>query len=121
MLTRPIAFLATTDPVRALAFFKTTLGLQFVSEDSFALIFDMGGTELRVQVVDDYVPQDFTVLGWEVADIGAAVTTLAARGVEFEFYPGMDQDELGIWDEPDGASVAWFRDPDGNVLSLTQR
>ena len=90
-----------------------------MSDDSFAVVFDAGGTELRLQRVRELTPHPFTALGWIVDDIGAQVRALVARGVTFERYDFMTQDELGIWSTP-GAKVAWFKDPDGNLLSLAQ-
>jgi len=119
--SRPIvAFVATTDPGRAKAFYAKTLGLRLVSEDGFALAFDAGGTMLRVAIVPTLKPAGYTVLGWIVPEIAKAVRTLVKRGVVFQRYQGMPQDELGIWSSPSGARVAWFTDPDGNTLSLTE-
>jgi len=115
-----IAFVATTDPERARRFYEAVLGLALLHDEPFALVFDANGTTLRVQKVPALDPTPYTVLGWKVADAGAAVSALAARGVRFERYPGLTQDELGIWTTPSGARVVWFKDPDGNVLSLTQ-
>ncbi len=115
-----IAFIATTDPARARGFYEDTLGLRLVSVDSFALVFNAGNTMLRVVTVGALQPAGFTVLGWIVPDIRAAVRDLEALSVEFLKYPGLEQDSLGIWASPNGARVAWFGDPDGNVLSLTQ-
>jgi catechol 2,3-dioxygenase-like lactoylglutathione lyase family enzyme len=115
-----IAFVATTDPPRAKAFYARTLGLRFVSEDPFALVFDAAGTMLRVAVVPQLKPAGYTVLGWLVPDIRRAIRGLVRRGVAFERFDGFGQDEDGIWASPSGARVAWFRDPDGNMLSLTQ-
>jgi hypothetical protein len=91
-----------------------------VSEDPFALVFDAHGTMLRVTNVAEVAAAQYTVLGWEVPNILAATKDLSAAGVKFERYPGLPQDELGIWTAPSGAKVAWFKDPDGNTLSLTQ-
>ncbi|HLK21668.1 MAG TPA: VOC family protein [Bryobacteraceae bacterium] len=116
-----IAFVATSDPERAKKFYRDTLGLPLVSEElPFALVFDANGTMLRVTVVTDVHPAGYTVLGWKVVDIAAAAQTLAKAGVQFERYPGMSQNELGIWASPGGAKVAWFKDPDGNTLSISQ-
>jgi catechol 2,3-dioxygenase-like lactoylglutathione lyase family enzyme len=115
-----VAFVATTVPKRAKAFYADTLGLRLVSEDSFALAFDAGGTMLRVTTVQELQPAGYTVLGWDVPDIIAAVHELAQRGIKFQHYDGMGQDAQGIWTAPSGARVAWFQDPDGNTLSLTQ-
>lgn len=121
LLNRPILFLATADPARARAFYEDTLGLPFVADEPFALVFDAGGTMLRVQKVERVAAAPYTVLGWTVADLCAVVAALAGRGVTFNRYDGLRQDDLGIWESPGGAKVAWFSDPDGNVLSLTER
>ena len=115
-----IAFVATADAERARAFYAGTLGLELDSESPFACVFRAAGTMLRVTVVERVVPAPYTVLGWAVADIAARVHELSARGVVFERYEGVEQDELGVWRSPGGALVAWFKDPDGNLLSLTQ-
>ena len=115
-----IAFVATAAPQRAKAFYRDVLGLPLVSEDPFALVFDAHGTMLRVTIVEQHTPADHTVLGWRVPDIGAAVGTLISRGVALERYSSLSQDALAIWTAPGGARVAWFKDPDGNLLSLTQ-
>jgi predicted enzyme related to lactoylglutathione lyase len=115
-----IAFVATTSAERARAFYGDALGLPLRSEDTFALVFDAHGTMLRVQKVAAVQPPPYTVLGWEVADIARAVQAVTERGVQFERVPGLDQDELGIWTSPDGGRVAWFKDPEGHFLSLTQ-
>lgn len=115
-----VAFVPIRDADRTRAFYRDTLGLRLVSEDRFALVFAIDGTHLRATLVGEFQPQKFTVLGWQVADAAAAARRLSAAGVRFERYPGMEQDELGLWSAPGGARVAWFRDPDGNVLSITQ-
>ncbi len=115
----PVAFVSTTDRGRARAFYEGMLGLALVADEQFALVFDLAGTMLRVTAVDRLDPQPFTVLGWRVADAEAAVRELAARGVVFERYAGMEQDELGIWTSPAGARIAWFKDPGGNVLAIS--
>ena len=115
-----VAFVATCDPRRAKAFYRDTLGLHLVSEDSFALVFRVGGTMLRVTTVQEIATARYTVLGWHVTNIAATITSLQRAGVTFERYPGMPQDERGVWTSPSGARVAWFKDPDGNTLSLTQ-
>lgn len=114
------AFLATTDGKRARQFYGEILSFTIVSDDPYALVCETSRTSLRIQKVGAFRPQPFTALGWEVPDIAAAIDGLAKRGVAFERYEGMDQDERGIWKAPSGARVAWFKDPDGNVLSLTQ-
>lgn len=115
-----MAFVSTRDAAKARAFYETTLGLRCLSEDPFAVVFDVAGTMLRVSKVEKLTPQPFTVLGWQVPDIHAAIRKLAKRGVKFERYGFFEQDELGVWCSPSGAQVAWFKDPDGNTLSLTQ-
>ena len=104
----------------ARTFYQETLGLALVSQDPFAAVFDANGTTLRLSRVEELTPQPFAVLGWSVPDIEAAVDALKARGVELERYPGMEQDERGLWQAPGGPRIAWFRDPDGNTLSLTE-
>lgn len=119
--SRPIiAFVAATVPSRAKQFYSKILGLKLVSEDDYAIVFDAGGTMLRVAIVQQLQPASYTVLGWIVPDIGRAVADLAKRRVKFQRYSFLDQDDLGIWNSPSGARVAWFRDPDGNTLSLTE-
>jgi catechol 2,3-dioxygenase-like lactoylglutathione lyase family enzyme len=116
-----VVFLATTDPAAARAFYEDTLGLRLISEDSFALMFDANGTPLRVATVEHAPRLPFTVLGWTVGDITVTVHELVAKGVAFERFEGMDQDDHFVWTVPGGgARVAWFKDPDANVLSLTQ-
>jgi len=115
-----ICFVATRDAAGARRFYETTLGLKCVSEDPFAIVFDANGTMLRVQKVKDLAPAQYTALGWEVADIAARIRVLSEKGVRFERFPGVPQDELGVWTSPSGAKVAWFKDPDGNTLSLTE-
>ena len=117
---RLMGFVATADAVRARRFYQRMLGHRLVSEDAFALVFESGGNQLRIQIVTEFQPQPFTVLGWQVPDIRAAAAALAAGGVVFERYAGMEQDELGVWRSPGGARVAWFKDPDGNLLSVTE-
>lgn len=118
-----IAFVPTRNPAKAREFFETTLGLRFVSADQFALVFDANGVMVRVVDVSgvaEYKPAPFTILGWSVSNVGKTVKGLQKKGVKFERYPGMEQDQLGVWSSPSGAKVAWFRDVDGNVLSLTE-
>ncbi len=117
---RFISFVATQDAKKAREFYEKTLGLNFVSGDEFALVFELGGTMLRVQKVEQVNPRSYTVLGWNVSDIRKEITGLVKRGVHFARYEGLAQDDLGIWSAPSGAKVAWFNDPDGNILSLTQ-
>jgi catechol 2,3-dioxygenase-like lactoylglutathione lyase family enzyme len=115
-----VAFVATTDSAKARAFYQGVLGLDCISEDQFAIVFDVNGVELRVQKVKTLTPQQHTQLGWSVASIEEAVRTLRAKGVLFEIYPSLQQAADGVWLAPSGAKVAWMKDPDGNVLSLTE-
>jgi catechol 2,3-dioxygenase-like lactoylglutathione lyase family enzyme len=115
-----MAFLATRDAAQALTFFRDTLGLRLLADEPSALVFDANGTIMRVTRVKDMAAAPYTVLGWRVADIGTAVRDLAGRGIRFERFVDKEQDEYGVWTSPSGARVAWFKDPDGNVLSLTQ-
>jgi catechol 2,3-dioxygenase-like lactoylglutathione lyase family enzyme len=106
--------------LRALEFYARTLDLKLISDDPFAMVFDANGTMLRVQKVHELIPATHTILGWEVADIAATMKELTARGVRFERFDGLAQEASGIWTSPSGAKIAWFKDPDGNTLSLTQ-
>jgi catechol 2,3-dioxygenase-like lactoylglutathione lyase family enzyme len=115
-----VAFVPTTDLERARAFYEGVLGLPLVEESPIACVVRAGRTTVRVTLVDALTPAPWTVLGWSVPAIDAAVLALRDRGVAFEVFAGMDQDELGVWTAPGGARVAWFKDPDGNVLSLTE-
>jgi catechol 2,3-dioxygenase-like lactoylglutathione lyase family enzyme len=117
-----VAFIATGDAERARTFYRDTLGLELVLDQlPFALVFDACGTMLRVTPVKELHPAAYTVLGWQVPDIVAAAKAMEKAGVRFERYPGLEQDELGIWTAPGSAArVAWFKDPDGNTLSITQ-
>ena len=117
----PIAFVITRDRKASEAFYGDTLGLRRLPGDPFDAVFDLAGVHLRVTEVPDHAPSAHPVLGWQVGDIVAMAEALAAKGVRFTIYEGMGQDALGIWTAPDGATkVAFFPDPDGNVLSLTQ-
>jgi catechol 2,3-dioxygenase-like lactoylglutathione lyase family enzyme len=114
-----VAFLQTRDKVQCKKFLADVLGLRFLRDDGFALVFDSHGVMLRVAENKNLTPQQGTVLGWEVDDISNTARALTERGVHFERF-GMPQDELGIWTTPTGDRVAWFKDPDGNLLSLSQ-
>ena len=120
--SRVIAFAPTINPERARAFYEGVLGLRLVSDESpFALVFDANATMLRVTVVPEFAPQQFTIIGWKVEDIEATADRLTKAGVEFQRYKGVnDADPRGIWNSPSGTRIAWFKDPDANVLSLTQ-
>ena len=115
-----VTFVATTRPKRARRFYRDVLGLRLIAESPFALEFDANGTMLRVTPVHKAVIAPYTVLGWDVPDIRAIVAGLKKKRVPFKRYAGLEQDKLGIWSSPSGAEVAWFKDPDGNILSLTQ-
>jgi predicted enzyme related to lactoylglutathione lyase len=115
-----IAFVPTKDMGRARPFYEKTLGLPMEGESPIACAFRAGGVLLRVIVVEQLTPFPFTLLGWSVEDIAETVAALTARGVAFDSFEGVEQDELGIWRSPGGARVAWFKDPDANTLSLTQ-
>jgi catechol 2,3-dioxygenase-like lactoylglutathione lyase family enzyme len=117
-----VAFVPVTDPVKARAFYEGVLELRLVADEKpFALVFDANGTMLRVILVSEHHSAPFTMLGWEVESIEATVKRLQLAGVEFLRYAGLnDNDPLGIWRSPSGVRIAWFHDPDGNVLSLTQ-
>jgi catechol 2,3-dioxygenase-like lactoylglutathione lyase family enzyme len=115
-----VAFVPTTDFARARAFYAGVLGLHVASEDDFALVLEGSGTTIRVTKVESLRPAPYTVLGWEVEGIRDVVASLARRGVVFERYAWFEQDDLGIWTAPGRARVAWFKDPDGNVLSVSQ-
>src|SRR5262245_58177388 len=115
-----VAFVGTRDPQRAKAFYQNTLGLKLMNQDQFALIFDANGIMLRVTTVQEVVTAPYTVLGWEVPDVRSIAGKLRDAGVKLERYPFMQQDDLGIWIAPGGGQVAWFKDPDGNLLSVVQ-
>lgn len=118
---KPMAFIITRDRARAKSFYGEVLGFPLTHEDTFAAVFDIHGVSMRVTTVSDFTPHGHTVLGWEVADIVANVEALKAKGIICNIYGGLGQDELGIWTAPGGgAKVAWFSDPDGNELSVTQ-
>lgn len=115
-----VALVATSRPAEAKRFYGETLGLQLLTDDTFAIVFDANGVMLRVQKVEGHTPPPYTVLGWDVPDIHASVDELSGKGVPCELYEGLGQNESGIWASPSGAQIAWFKDPDGNTLSLTQ-
>lgn len=115
-----MGFIPTKDEAKARAFYEGKLGLRFISDDQFALVVESRGTVIRISKVDNFTPAPFTILGWRVQNIENEVRDLIARGVSFERFPGLPQDDLGIWASPTGAKVAWFKDPDGNILSVSQ-
>ena len=119
-LDNPVMFLATANAERSRAFYERMLGLTFVADEPPGLVFRIGDRMLRIQKVDQVVAAPYTALGWAVSDIWQTVRDLRSAGISFERYQGMDQDDDGIWQAPSGALIAWFRDPDGHVLSLTQ-
>jgi catechol 2,3-dioxygenase-like lactoylglutathione lyase family enzyme len=115
-----VGFVLTKDYDQARAFYEGKLGFEFVSLDQFALVMKAGQSKIRISKVPTFTPLQSTVLGWEVRDIVAMAKWLAAQGVELEKYPFVQDKELGIWSAPGGAKVAWFKDPDGNVLGMSQ-
>ena len=115
-----VLFVPTAKPDQALAFYRGALGFPLVEDSPFAIVFKAGKHMLRIQKLATHTPGAHTVLGWGVGDIRAEIAGLTARGVAFNRYPRIDQDEQGVWTAPGGDQVAWFNDPDGNHLSLTQ-
>ena len=114
------SFIPTIEPEKAKNFYTNVLGLKLLSEDQYGMEFNSEGSLLRINVVNKLTPHPFTVLGWDVDDLPAMIISLVKAGVEFERYNFIEQDNLGIWTAPGGVKVAWFKDPDGNLLSLTQ-
>jgi catechol 2,3-dioxygenase-like lactoylglutathione lyase family enzyme len=119
-LEKPVLFLATANAKKSRAFYQDVLGLTFVVGEPPALVFQVGDSMLRIQKVEQVHAAPYTALGWSVSNIRQTVQRLRAAGVVFEHYKGMNQDADGIWPAPSGARVAWFKDPDGHTLSLTQ-
>jgi catechol 2,3-dioxygenase-like lactoylglutathione lyase family enzyme len=119
--TNIVAFVPTRDAEKARAFYEGVLGLRFVKDDGFAMVLDANGIMIRVVKLKELVPVQFTILGWQVSDIEDVVRSLQKKGVHFEIFGFFKQDELGIWTAPTGDKVAWFKDPDGNVLSVSQQ
>lgn len=118
--TNIIAFVPIKDLQKSRAFYEGILGLRFVKDDGFALVLDANGIMVRAVKMKDFTPAQFTVLGWEVPDIENVVRELGKKGIHFEIFGFFKQDELGIWTAPGGDKVAWFKDPDGNTLSVSQ-
>ena len=118
--TNIIAFVPTKESDKARGFYEGVLGLRFVKDDGFALVLDANGIMIRIAKVKDFKPAQFTILGWQVSDIENLVRGLHKKGVHFEIFGFFKQDELGIWTAPTGDKVAWFKDPDGNILSVSQ-
>lgn len=114
------AFVPTVKPNEARAFYRDILEFKLEYEDNYALQFDAGGQILRVIIVPELTPHQFTALGWNVGNIKSIINWLNSKGVHCEKYDFMEQDDLGVWEAPGGSKIAWFKDPDGNVLSLTQ-
>lgn len=115
-------FLATTDGDVSKAFYAEVLGLELTEDSPYAMVFKLAGAELRLSKVPAFKPFPWTVLDWRVDDLKTAMRRLNDKGVSFERFDGMEHDEDGVWTEPDGgARIAWFKDPDGNVLSVSQR
>lgn len=115
-----IAFVPTTDSGKARAFYEGLLGLRFVSEDSFALVFNANAIMIRVVKAQKFTPVQYTILGWQVKEIEKVVARLQEQSVHFERFGFFKQDDLGIWTAPNGDKVAWFKDPDGNTLSVSE-
>jgi catechol 2,3-dioxygenase-like lactoylglutathione lyase family enzyme len=115
-----VAFVPTKDAEKARAFYEGVLGLKFIKDDGFAMVLDANGIMIRVATMKDFTPAQFTILGWQVIDIEKIVAGLRAKGVPFEIFGFFKQDALGIWTAPTGDKVAWFKDPDGNILSVSQ-
>lgn len=115
-----MAFVPAGDHHSARSFYEGVLGLRFISDDQFALALDANGIMVRVGSVPEFKPSGSTVLGWQVPDIAKAVNQLKDKGVTFLRYDGLKQNELGVWTSPSKAQIAWFNDPAGNVLSLTE-
>jgi len=115
-----IAFAATSNPAQAKHFYQDVLELPLIEDSPFALVFDSNGTHIRVQKVETVVVPGYTILGWKVEDIAVVIGKLKNKGVVFEHFPGLEQNDLGMWQSPSGAKIAWFKDPAGNVLSLTE-
>ena len=114
-----VAFVPTKDAVKARAFYEGVLGLRFVKDDGFALVMNANGIMVRIAKAE-FTSAQFTILGWQVTNIEKKVSELQEKGVHFERFGFFEQDELGIWTAPTGDKVAWFKDPDGNILSLSQ-
>ena len=115
-----IGFVPTKDSNRSREFYEGKLGFKFVRDDQFALVMQAGESMIRIVKGAKFTPAQYTVMGWEVTDIVAMVKWLNGRGVTFEKYPFVQDQKSGIWTTPNGDKVAWFKDPDGNVLSLSQ-
>jgi catechol 2,3-dioxygenase-like lactoylglutathione lyase family enzyme len=117
--TKAYSGLAVDDMDKAREFYRETLGLRTSEEYGLMWLHLAGGRDTLVYQGSDPTPASFTVLNFEVEDIDEAVDALAARGVRFERYDGVEQDEKGVFRE-EGPYSAWFKDPSGNVLSVLQ-
>lgn len=115
-----VGFVPTKDYDKARAFYQGKLEFEFVSLDQYALVLSVGGHRIRIAKVPNFTPLQGTILGWEVKNIETVVTWLRDRGVPSEKYPFLQDRELGIWTAPNGDKVAWFKDPDGNILGVSQ-
>jgi len=116
-----MVFVGTAQPERAKAFYGGVLGLKLVEDAWWAIVYEVGGRHLHIEKArEKFTPVPFTALGWKVPDIDATVRELGKRGVSFERFQGLQQDEAGIWTTQEGGKVCWFKDPDGNLLSMTQ-
>ncbi|PCE23826.1 glyoxalase [Paraburkholderia acidicola] len=115
-----MGFIPTVDAAKARRFYEDVLGLRFVSDDPFALVVASQGTQIRIAKLHEFTPAPYTILGWRVRDIEHEARTLSAKGVVFKRYPPLEQSDAGIWTSPSGARIAWFADPDGNVLSISE-
>ena len=115
-----IAFVPTRDAARSRMFYEDTLGLRFVSDDSFAVVMDANGTMIRIVRLGEFTPAPYTIVGWQVEDIHQTIAAMSGKDIEFKRYPYFEQSEDGVWSAPDGAQVAWFSDPDGNTLSISE-
>lgn len=120
MFDNPILFLATSNQEESKIFYENKIGLNFVSSDPYALVFNIGKIELRIQVVNSVVSTPYTTLGWSVNNLEKTIEKLNSKGVKFESYENLEQDKHNIWHSPSGAKIAWFKDPDNNILSLTE-
>lgn len=116
-----IGFIPTLDADRARSFYVDVLGLTFVSDDPFAVVVRSGDIDIRISRMEAFNPSPHSILGWKVPSMEASVQQFVGAGIKFERYPFLEQDDAGVWTAPDGAAkVAWFKDPDGNVLSIAQ-
>jgi catechol 2,3-dioxygenase-like lactoylglutathione lyase family enzyme len=116
-----VGFIPVRDLDSAQEFYCGVLGLKAVERNPVALLVDTAAGSLRLTSVPEFRPQPFTIAGWLVPDMSSTVAALATAGVTMQRYEGMGQDEQGVWTAPSGDRVAWFTDPDGNVLSVTGR